>query len=142
MQTVVANKKMKSYETIRNISKGLYLNLKDEADIQNRLEDAVQEIHLQVSEDFKDLFGHELNLKDFHIYLDDETYRQSATGLILNESIMSHSEFKIIVECLVDHGRIWIKIKDGKEIPDLTEIVKRIEKAQNTEGLSELREIK
>jgi hypothetical protein len=133
---------MKSYETIRNISKGLYLNLKDETDIQNRLEDAVEKVHLQISEDFNDLFGYELNLNDFHIYLDDETYRQSATGLILNESIINHSEFKIRVECLIDHGRICIKIKNGKEITDFNEIVTRIEKTQNSEGLSELKEIK
>lgn len=132
---------MKSYETIKNISSTLYLDLKDESDLQNRLKDAVQEIQVQISEDFKDLFGHELKLRDFHIYVDDETYRQSATGLILDETISNSEKFKIRVECLIDHGKIWIKVKDGKELPDFSQIVKRIENRQNFEGLTELKEI-
>ena len=53
----------------------MYLDLKDESEVHNRLEKSVQEIHLQISQDFKDLLGHELNLRDFHIYVDDEPYR-------------------------------------------------------------------
>ncbi len=133
---------MNSYETIKNISSSLYINLKNKLDIQNRLENAVYEIHSQISQDFKGLFGHELDLKEFQIHVDDATYRQSATGLILNETILGNEEFEIKVECLIDQGKIWIKIKDGKEIPDLNLIVKRIENAQNFEGLTELKEIK
>ncbi|MBU2928851.1 hypothetical protein [Winogradskyella psychrotolerans] len=133
---------MNSYETIKNTSSTLYLDLKDESDIQKRLEDAVQEIHSQISSDFKDLFGHVLSLSDFHIFVDDETYRQSATGLILDETILNNGKFKIRIECLIDHGKIWIKVKEGKEIPDFSKIVKRIESAQNFEGLTELKEIK
>ena len=133
---------MKSYETIKRISSNLYLDLKDESDIQNRLEDSVHEIHRQISQDFKDLFGHELNLKDFIIYVDDETYRQSATGLILEVTILSNENFKIRVECLIDHERIWIKVKTGRGIPDFKQIVNRIEEVQDFEGLTELKEIK
>ncbi len=133
---------MKSYEILGNIRKSLYLNIIDEADLKNRLQDAIPEIHMQISNDFNELFGYELNLTDYHIYLDDVTYRQCATGLILNESINNQREFKIRVECLVDHNRIWIQINAGKEISDFKEIVKRIEKVMNSEGLSELIEIK
>ncbi|MFC0604372.1 hypothetical protein [Winogradskyella pulchriflava] len=133
---------MKSYETINELSEGLYHNIKNEADIKSRIEDAVQRIHLEISKDFSSLFGKELSLEGFHVYVDDESYRQSATGLILYETIFNHKEFKIRVECLIDHGRIWIKVKGGKDISDFTKIVSRIEKVQSIEGLSELREIK
>ena len=132
---------MKSYETIKKISSTLYLDLKDESDINNRLNYAIQEIHFQISEDFKDLFGYELDLVEFHIYIDDESYRQSATGLILDATICNNKRFKIRVEYLIDHGKIWIKVIEGKEIPDFAQIVKRIECAQNYEGLTELKEI-
>ena len=133
---------MKSYETINSISASLYINLKNESDIQNRLSDTVQEIHSQISQDFKDLFGYELSLKDFHIHVDDENYRQSATGLILHTTILGNEKFKIRVECLIDHGKIWLKVIDGKELSDFRQIVKRIERVQNIEGLTELKEIK
>ncbi|MBL0685318.1 hypothetical protein [Aquimarina mytili] len=120
----------------------MYINIKNELDIQNRLENAVNEIQSQIARDFKGLFGHELILKEFQIHVDDENYRQSSTGLILNEVILGNENFEITVECLIDHGKIWVKVKDGKEIPGFNLIVKRIESAQNFEGLTELKEIK
>ena len=133
---------MKSYETINEIRESLYLNLKNEKEIEDRLNAAVPRIHSQISEDFNLLFGKELKLNDFQIYIDDPTYRQSATGLILNENPSDNLDFKLRFECLIDHGRIWVKVKDGKEISDLTHIVRKIEKANNPEGQAELKEIK
>lgn len=133
---------MKSYETIQKISRVLYTNLKNENDVKIRLEGSVLEIHSQISADFYSLFGLELMLQDSHIYVGDETYRQSSTGLVLSETILDHAEFKIRVEYLVDHGRIWIKVQEGRENLDFMKIINRIEKVQNLEGLSELKEIK
>jgi len=133
---------MKSYEILRKISEGLYLNLKDEIDVEKRLTSAVQKIQKQVSEDFQGLFGQKLNLRDFQIYVDDETYRQSATALILQETIKDHEEFEIKVECLIDHGRIMIKAKPRNQASGFEDIINRIEKVQNYEGYSELKDIK
>lgn len=133
---------MKSYETLKKVSNELYLNLENVNDVKVRLKESVQIIHSQISVDFESLFGLSLNLEDYHIYFDDEYYRQSATGLILNETILNNDEFKIQIECLVDIERILLKITKGKEISDFLEIVYRIEKNQNIEGLSELKEIK
>lgn len=133
---------MKSYKTIKNISSTLYLGLKDETDVRYRLEDAVQQIHSNLSQDFKGLFGYELSLSGYHIYVDEETYRQSATGLILDETLLNNEEFRLRVEYLIDHEKIWLKVTAGKEIPDFSQIVKRIESVQNSEGLTELKEIK
>ncbi len=80
------------------------------------------EIHSQISNDFKTIFGQELNLKGFHIYVDNETYRQSATGLILNETFVNHEDVKIRVECLIDQQRIWIKVKHKPEFSEFTDI--------------------
>ncbi|SFX65147.1 hypothetical protein [Cytophaga hutchinsonii] len=132
---------MKSYKAIKSISDSLYLNLIDETDIQKRLQDAVHQVHVQISEDFKCLFGQELNLKDFHIYVDDETYRQSATGLILNETIIDYEDLIIRVECLIDHGRILITVRKGEGFSDFEDMVFRIARVQNSEGSSELRDI-
>ncbi len=97
---------MKSYLIIKEISEKLYTNIENVKDIEIRLKSEVSKIHSQISKDFKTLFGKELKLKDFYIYIDDQTYRQSATSLILNEVILNHEEFKIRVECLIDLGRI------------------------------------
>lgn len=133
---------MKSYEKINKIRESLYLNLKTEKEIEDRLINAVPIIHSQITEDFRLLFGKELKLKDFQIYVNDPTYRQSATGLILNESLSNNEDFKLRFECLIDNGRIWVKIKDGKEISGLTDIVRKIEKAKTSEGHTELKDIK
>ena len=133
---------MKSYEIINEVSSKLYINVKNEEEVVNRLENSIDKIHSQFSDDFKALFGYELNLEDFYIHFDDEAYRQSATVLILNMSVINHSDFKIRVELLIDHQRIWIKITNGKQISDFIEIVSKIENVQNSEGLSELKEIK
>ena len=133
---------MKSYEIINEVSSKLYINVKNEEEVVNRLENSIDKIQSQFSDDFKALFGYELNLEDFYIHFDDEAYRQSATVLILNMSVINHSDFKIRVELLIDHQRIWIKITNGKQISDFIEIVSKIENVQNSEGLSELKEIK
>lgn len=133
---------MNSYEILKNVSEGLYINLENEKDIEIRLGDAVQKIHSRISEDFNSLFGKDLKLESFQIYVDDETYRQSATGLILNETILDDKTFKIKIECLIDQGRIWIKVRERKENSNFNNISNRIEKVKNQEGLSELSEIK
>ena len=133
---------MKSYEKIKKVSECLYSDLENGKDVKVRLQNEARKIHTQISEDFKSLFGRELILRDFYVFVDDETYRQNATGLILNGTILNCEEFKIKVECLIDHGRIWIKVKEGKEISDFVDITNRIERVQNSEGLTELMEIK
>jgi hypothetical protein len=133
---------MKSYETIKEISNGLYLNLQNEDEISIRLQNSVQKIHKQISADFKSMFGEELYLQDYQIYIDDNTYRQSATGLILNEILINNADFKIRIECLIDHGRIWLKVKQGEGIFEFADIINRIGMGQNSEGLSELRDIR
>ena len=132
---------MNSYKILKEISSIIYANLKSEKDIEKRLNDYVESIHLQISEDFASLFGERLKLTDFKIYVDDENYRQSATGIILNECILNNENIKIRIECLIDNNKIWIKIKEGKEYSEFNNIFNRIEKAQNIEGLSELSEI-
>ncbi|MCU4177725.1 hypothetical protein [Carboxylicivirga sp. N1Y90] len=131
---------IKSYEVIKKVRQNL--NYKDVKEIKSILKDAVQIIYSQINVDFKSLFGQELILNDSQIYVDDETYRQSATGLILDLSLSDCNNFKIHVECLIDQAKILIKIKNKNEVSDYKEIVNRIEQVQNAEGLSELKEIK
>ncbi len=128
---------MKSYDTIKELSNKLTECI--DSDIKLRLEKYMNMIHSQISNDFKTIFGRELKLNGFHIYVADDTYRQSATGIILNETISDHQDLTIRVECLIDHGRIWLSIKEKSKNPDLKEIIDRIETNYNSEGLAEMK---
>jgi hypothetical protein len=134
--------KMKSYEILQKISQSLYIGLKSEEDLLDRLKTSSTELTATISEDFKELFKHTIYLDKPRFVVNDETYRQGATGCILTGTTGNNEQLRIRFECLIDHNRIWIKIKEGNEIKEFKSIIRRIQNAYNSENLAEFKEIK
>ncbi len=133
---------MKSYEAIKEIADRLYIGINDENEVVDRIEKSLDKVQAHISSDFYKIFNIELKMEGHLIYVDDPTYRQSATGLILNGSSIDDDCFKIRVECLIDIGRIWLKVINNSSKPEFIKIENRIKAKMNSEGLAELKELK
>ena len=129
---------LKSYELIQKISNSLYENAKDDAIILSRLRESQKLIEIAISDDFDFLLGRKIKIQKSTIYYDDETYRQSSTSIVFSASTLDSDDFQVIIECLIDFNKILVKIKNESESND---IIKRIMKAYNIEGVAELKEL-
>ena len=134
-----SDKKMKTYTLIKKISRQLNSYSRDE--IKLHLGNNINRIQESITQDFQHLFGTKLQLIDYLVYANDETYRQSATGIILIESLDDYKNFEIRIELLIDHERIFLKITKDSTDPSLRKISKRIRQVMDIEGLSELKKI-
>lgn len=129
---------LKSYELIQKISSSLYENAKDGAIVLSRLRESQKLIEIAISDDFEFLFRRKINFHKSTIYYDDETYRQSATSIVLSGSALDGDDFQVTFECLIDFNKILVKIKNESKSND---IIKRITKAYNIEGVAEFKEL-
>ncbi len=133
---------LKSYILIEKISKTLYLNNKNEKEIHERLNELSGVLSETISMDFKTLFGQELLITKILFYVNDVTYRQSATGCIMKGIVSKDSNFRIKIENLIDHGKILLKVKSEPDDVKLKKISDMIKEAYNYEQSAELKEIK
>lgn len=129
---------LKSYELIQKISSSLYENAKDDAIVLSRLRESQKLIEIAISDDFDFLLGRKIKIQKSTIYYDDETYRQSTTAIVFTATISDDNDSHITFECLIDFNKILVKVKNESESKDL---IKRITKAYNNEGLAEFKEI-
>jgi len=134
-----SDKKMKTYTLIKKISRQLNSYSGDE--IKLHIGKNINRIQESIIQDFQHLFGTKLQLIDYLVYANDETYRQSATGIILIESLDDYKNFEIRIELLIDHEQIFLKITKDSTAPSLRKISKRIRQVMDIEGLSELKKI-
>ncbi len=134
---------MKSYKQLRAISEEIDENcsLGDSHETKELLQKRVSVLFESFSNDFNLIFGQELVLKQYHLFVDDDTYRQGATGCILETFIEGNKDSIVRTECLIHQNRIWIKIKGLTNDKEVNAIMNILEKQSNHNGV-ELKEIK
>ncbi len=132
---------LKTYSILNTISKSIYVNPNDNQETINRLKSMSPKMNESISNDFRFLFNEDLDITNISYFYNDETYRQSATSCIIEAKLRRDKNLSFLIECLVDHSRVLIKVKDNPNLFEFNSLINQIEKAYNTEGFAELNDI-
>jgi len=133
---------MNSYNYLKIINDGLEEIYYDKEKVNAKLVSHVPDLHKSISEDFNKLFGYNLNLEGYHLYHLEPTYRQNSIGIILNEALYDNEDVKVRFECIIEHSRIWVKLKNVPRKFKSKYMLKQFKKhTNNSEEHAEFREL-
>ena len=124
---------LNTYNQLSKLSQKIYREseeLQPNLEICNAHSDQIIEALIS---DLKAKLSIDIKIKSRQFILDDETYRQCASGLI---AYFYSDSIDLRVECLIDHNTVWLKIKEGP-----LEIKQKSESKYDMEGHVELRPI-
>jgi hypothetical protein len=74
--------------------------------------------------------------------IEDSSYRQGANVAKLEIRFQEDDQLIIVAECLIDLGKIWLKVKSRPTSTQFDYIADRIERSYNSEFLADLKQIK
>ncbi|MEP3447810.1 MAG: hypothetical protein ABJN61_11710 [Flavobacteriaceae bacterium] len=132
---------MRSYEHLNAVSRKVNSFEKD-SDVIEAIDDYIPELFDSISSDFSSHFGVSLNLEKSHVCYMDQTYRQSATGVIFEAITISKVPVKLFIECLIDHSKVWLKVKSPVPRFGMKKLRKLAKsQLQNPEDHTELRNL-
>ncbi len=80
-------------------------------------------------------------VKEVKFIFNDPTYRQSASACLIEVKFLQDEDFVVLAECLIDHQRIWLKVRQRPSNLLLMDLANRIETKYNQEFLSELKSL-
>lgn len=132
---------LKTYTTLNDISKHIQMNSDNNQKTINRLKSMSTILNESISSDFLSLFNENLDITNNSYFYNDKTYRQSATVCTIEANLRRNNKLSFFIECLVDHNRVLIKVKNNPNLPEFNSLINRIRKAYNNESLAELNDI-
>jgi hypothetical protein len=100
----------------------------------NRLTDAMKH-------DVDLLFNINCFVTETRYIIEDSSYRQSANVAKLEIRLQGDDQLIIVAECLIDLGRIWLKVKSRPASMKFDYVADRIERSYNSEFVADLKNI-
>ena len=81
-------------------------------------------------EDFSLLYGHHGIIKSVQLILNDPYFKQSASTVVMFFGVLSDEDFKIRLECLIDHSSSNISVvkRPRRADPELEKLANLVEK--------------
>jgi len=73
--------------------------------------------------------------------IEDSSYRQSANVAKLEIRLQGDDQLIIVAECMIDLGRIWLKVKSRPASMKFDYVADRIERSYDSEFVADLKNI-
>ena|SRR5688572_4077162 len=83
--------------------------------------------------DISSILNQECFVTTVRFYLDDPTYKQSASGCFVELKVDQEDEFTIALECLIDFGKVMLWVKQSPLSQDYFKISEFIETKYDSE---------
>ncbi|SFH37681.1 hypothetical protein [Pontibacter chinhatensis] len=93
-----------------------------------------------ITSDIQSISGIKCFVTGVRFILEDTAYKQSASGCIMELKFDQEDEFIITSECLIDFGRVWLRVKQRPSSRKYDAIFELIEAKYDSEFKSELKE--
>lgn len=132
--------KFKIYQCLTELSKELYSVTDDLLTNYSICWKYASQFAEAITSDIQSISGTSCFVTGVKFILEDTAYQQSASGCIMELKFDQEDEFIITSECLIDFGRVWLRVKQRPSSPKDEVISELIEAKYNSEFKSELKE--
>jgi hypothetical protein len=91
--------------------------------------------------DIEAVFGKTCYTTQTKFILEDKTYKQGASAVRIELKFVGEEVLTLIVECLIDIGRVLMRVKERPVSRQYEYIAEAIERQYNSEFLADIRRI-
>lgn len=132
---------MSIYSALEKLSESLFLETNDLSENYISCWNNSTIIVDNICNYFHTNFQHKILITSVSFILNNENYRQGASVCKIEIKFEKDQNFIILLECLIDFGKVWLKIKNRPSNPSLKSMANKIESNYNTEWLCDLNDI-
>ncbi|SFH07226.1 hypothetical protein [Pontibacter chinhatensis] len=131
----------KIYQCLADLSKKLYAASNDLSENYSVCWQNSSYLTEAIVSDIQSITNEACFVTNVSYYLEDTTYRQGASGCILEIKFNQGDEFTITAECLIDYGKVMLRVKQSSSDSKYNAISEMIEAKYSSEYKTELREL-
>ncbi len=132
----------KTYNELKRLSSVLYSDSDDlQVNYQICWSNSINLIEA-LTDDLKKILNEACYVTSLKFILQDDTYRQGASGCFCEIKFDQSDEFTLLVECLIDFDKIQLRVKQRPLNPKFDQVSQQIELNYNSEFWCEMNHLK
>lgn len=131
-----------TYQELENLSRNLSSGMDNLTVDYTICWQHAERIVSTIANDLKKLTDIDFHVTRITFIISDGAYRQSARGCLMILKTELDKDFELSVECLIDHQRVMLQVRQSAATKELDRVARQIIKQYDTELKSELDSIK